>query len=284
LALGDIEGAERAFRVAVAQLPGLIPAHQALARLCDRHLGRPGEAALHRRRAAELLERADKRRAARSEPPPCSAAPTDPLPLPTRAGSRPADRAGEIVVVAGLPRSGTSMLMQLLAAGGVTPLTDGRRVADEDNPRGYFELEAATRLDRDVSWVPAARGKAVKLALPLMALLPPGESYRILVIERSLGEVIASQRAMLERLGRLQDGALDDEMLAAEYRRQRERLRLWLERRPEMAVLPLRYDAILSHPHTTAERIGVFLGGSFDVAAATAAIAPSLRRQRLGAV
>jgi hypothetical protein len=174
------------------------------------------------------------------------------------------------------------MLMQLLAAGGVEPLTDGRRSADEDNPRGYFEFEAATRLGRDASWLPQARGKVVKLALPLLLMLPPSESYRILVIERDLSEVIASQRVMLERLGRQQDGAaLDDSALGAEFRRQRERVRLWLELRPKVAVLPLRYDAILADPHGMAARIGTFLGRKFDPAAAGGAVAPSLRRQRV---
>ncbi len=106
-----------------------------------------------------------------------------------------------MVVVAGLPRSGTSMLMQLLAAGGVAPLTDGLREADSDNPRGYFEFGPASNLAQDASWLPHARGKAVKLALPLVMQLPPGEPYRVIVIERHPREVIASQCAMLQRLG-----------------------------------------------------------------------------------
>ncbi len=175
------------------------------------------------------------------------------------------------------------MLMQLLHAGGVEPLTDGLRVADSDNPRGYYEFEPATRLARDKSWLPAARGKAVKLALPLVIHLPPGESYRLIVIERDPREVIASQRAMLERLGRSHDGAaLDDDRLAAEYRRQRDRLRLWLDRRPGVAVLPVRYESILADRQGTAEHIALFLGRDFDAEAAAQAVDPMLRRQRIG--
>ena len=135
-------------------------------------------------------------------------------------------------------------------------------MADSDNPRGYYEFEAGHPTGRDKSWLPEARGKAVKLALPLVIHLPPGESYRLIVIERDLREVIASQRAMLERLGRSHDGAaLDDDRLAAEYGRQRDRLRLWLDRRPEVAVLPLRYESRSSPTRRgTAEHIAAFLG------------------------
>ena len=170
------------------------------------------------------------------------------------------------------------MLMQLLAAGGIEPLTDGQRVPDSDNPRGYLEYEPATQLARDASWLPSARGKAVKLALPLLPYLPSGESYRILIIERDSTEVIASQRAMLERLGRAGD-ALDDGALATEYDLQRWRVVRWLNRHPEVAVLPLRHDAVLSDPRGTAMRIASFLGVPLDTVAASKAVDPTLRRQ-----
>ncbi|MGO9923839.1 MAG: sulfotransferase [Isosphaeraceae bacterium] len=118
----------------------------------------------------------------------------------------------------------------------------------------------------------------VKLALPLLPYLPEGESYRILIIERDPTEVIASQRVMLERLGRV-GASLDDDALATEYRRQRERVIRWLIRRPEVAVLPLRYDAVLSDPRGTATRVASFLGAPLDVAAAAEAVDPTLRRQ-----
>jgi tetratricopeptide (TPR) repeat protein len=286
-ALGDLEGAERSLRVAIAQMPGLVPAHEALVRLYEGRLEQPAHAALHRARVVELLDQANKRRETRPEAAPDqpthTVVPSDALaPLPARDGDRPADAGQEIVIVAGLPRSGTSMVMQMLAAGGISHLTDGRRPADEDNPRGYFEFEAATRLGRDASWVPQARAKAVKLALPLVRLLPRGESYRVLIIEREPREVIASQRKMLKRLGRSDEGAaLDDEQLAAEFLRQRERLRVWLEHRPEVAVLPLRYDGVLSDPEGAANRIAAFLGRAFDVAAAAASVDPALHRVRM---
>jgi hypothetical protein len=144
--------------------------------------------------------------------------------------------------------------------------------------RGCLEFEPATNLARDVSWLNLARGKVVKLALPLLPHLPGGEAYRILIIDRDPAEVIASQRAMLKRLGRA-GASLDDASLAAEYRRQRERVLRWLSGRPEVAVLPLRYGSVLSDPSGAAFRVASFLGNLFDDGAAAAAIDPSLRRQ-----
>jgi tetratricopeptide (TPR) repeat protein len=279
-ARGEYDDAERAFKVASKQSPGMAVVYEALGRLCRRQ-GRHGEALMYQNRAAELRERAKKR--CQNTPAGPLPSPADLAPLPQRDGLQPAEPQHDVVVVAGLPRSGTSMLMQLLAAGGVTPLTDGARAADSDNPRGYFEFQPATDLAADASWLPQARGKAVKLALPLVMQLPPGEPYRLIVIERDPQEVIASQRAMLERLGRAGEGAaLDDDRLAAAYYRQRERLRLWLERRKEVAVLPLRYAAVLSDPQGTADRIAVFLGREFAVAAAARAVDPALQRQQFG--
>jgi hypothetical protein len=172
------------------------------------------------------------------------------------------------------------MMMQVLRAGGVEPLTDGRRVADEDNPRGYFEFEPATRLARDASWLPEARGKVVKLALPLLVHLPPTEAYRIVLIERDPREVIASQGRMLDRLARRHEGAaLDDAALAGEFRRQRERVRRWLDDSPRLAILPLRFDQVLADPRGTSARLARFLGRPFDVDAAASAVAPDLHRQ-----
>jgi hypothetical protein len=188
--------------------------------------------------------------------------------------------AGEIAIVTGLPRSGTSMLMQALTAGGVTALTDSLRAPDEDNPRGYFEFEPATRLRTDRSWIPLARGKVVKLVLPLVPYLPAGERYRIVVIQRDLDEVVASQHRMLERLQRThQSAALSEAELQRAYRGHEEEVNRWLERRPDVAVLALDYGEMLENAGTGAAQIAAFLGNGFEQAAAAAAIAPQLRRQ-----
>ncbi len=172
------------------------------------------------------------------------------------------------------------MLMQAIAAGGVAPLTDGLRTADEDNPRGYFEFEPATRLRTDSSWLPQARGKVVKLVLPLLPYLPPGETYRIIVIQRDLSEVAASQRRMLERLQRADQAAvLSERELYRAYCAHEEEVFRWLELRSEIAVLALDYADTLHDPWAAAARVAAFLGSAVDVKAGAAAIAPELRRQ-----
>ena len=110
------------------------------------------------------------------------------------------DRA--VTVVSGLPRSGTSMMMKMLEAGGMAPVTDGVRAADEDNPQGYFEFEAVKRLGKDEpGWLNQVGGRAVKIISRLLCELPPGHSYRVLFMHRDLDEVLSSQRQMLIKIG-----------------------------------------------------------------------------------
>ena len=118
--------------------------------------------------------------------------------LPVR-HARPAAAPESLVVVTGLPRSGTSMLMQMLAAGGLPVLSDGLREADEDNPRGYLEFEPVKNLLKDSKWLFGGGGKAVKIVAPLLAALPPGLACRVILSERDLEEVLDSQERMLLR-------------------------------------------------------------------------------------
>src|SRR5262245_21300644 len=120
--------------------------------------------------------------------------------------------AGFVTVVSGLPRSGTSMLMRMLDCGGIPALSDGERVADEDNPRGYYELEQVKPLPDGAEWLERAPGRAVKVVSALLDKLPPGYQYRVLFLEREIEEVLASQRRMLERRGQPTDRVGDAEM------------------------------------------------------------------------
>jgi len=188
-----------------------------------------------------------------------------------------------ITVVSGLPRSGTSLLMQMLAAGGVEPLTDGERAADEDNPRGYLELESVKKLAAGATpdWVAAARGRAVKVISHLTPHLPGGESYRIVFVERDLDEVLASQAKMIARLGRpappLDAVRRAFESHLAAFDRS-------VAGRPGVRVLRVAYSAILADPPAEAERIAEFVGEGrdepLDVAAMAAAVDPALYRNR----
>src|ERR1700676_4693559 len=129
-----------------------------------------------------------------------------------------------IVIVSGLPRSGTSLMMQMLENGGVAVVTDGIRSADTDNPRGYYEFEPVKTIRRDASWLPAMRGKALKIVSPLLYDLPPSETYRIVFMERDLEETLLSQERMLTRLGRT---AAPREQMKRAYVLHLERLREW---------------------------------------------------------
>jgi hypothetical protein len=206
---------------------------------------------------------------------------TSPPVLPrSPSGSSPAgiDLAKTIVIVSGLPRSGTSLMMQMLSAGRLPVLADETRHADADNPRGYFEYQAAKRLRRDSSWLPDARGKAVKIIAQLLGFLPGDQDYRIVFMKRNLAEVVASQRKMLERQGK--DGArLSDEALERVYGEQVQRVQRLLTVR-EIETLPIAFADCIGNPPGVAARVNAFLGGSLDETAMAACVDPTLYHQR----
>lgn len=187
----------------------------------------------------------------------------------------------EIVVVSGLPRSGTSMMMRMLDAGGMPILTDYVRTADEDNPRGYYEFERVKRLRADQSWLPEAVGKAVKIISFLLESLPGGYFYRILFMQRSLPEVLASQRKMLERRGMpVADPGADDRRMTELYLRHLSHTARWLQNRPNMRVMPVGHLDAIADPAAAARRVNAFLGGRLDEAKMAAAVDRDLHRQR----
>jgi hypothetical protein len=184
-----------------------------------------------------------------------------------------------VTVVSGLPRSGTSLMMQMLQAGGLPPLTDGTRPADPDNPRGYFEYEPVKRLRQDASWVGGAVGRAVKVVHLLLPDLPPGHEYRALLMRRDLAEVVRSQRVMLERSGK-KGAALGDEQLAAVFAQQLAKVEAWLAAQPHFRVLEVPHRDAVTDPAAVAARVADFLGGGLDVEAMARAVDPALYRQR----
>lgn len=185
-----------------------------------------------------------------------------------------------IVVVSGLPRSGTSMVMKMLEAGGLAVLTDGLRTADEDNPKGYYEVERVKNLgaESDKSWLAGARGKGIKVISYLLKSLPPRFNYRVVFIRREMEEVLASQRKMLARRGEVEEtppermrALFDDDLWRASYQ---------LRHRPEFETLELHYSAVLARPLEEARRLAAFLGGGLDAEAMAAAVDPQLYRNR----
>lgn len=184
-----------------------------------------------------------------------------------------------ITIVSGLPRSGTSLMMQMLQAGGLPVLSDGLRAPDESNPRGYLEFEPVKRLRADRSWLPRAEGHAVKIIHLLLRELPVDSSrtYRIIFMQRPMEEVIASQSAMLQRDGK---AAADPAILTKAFESQLSQLESWLAGRPDVTVLPIAYHRVLHDPLAVADELRVFLELDLDAAAMASAVDPALYRQR----
>src|SRR5262249_12242648 len=152
----------------------------------------------------------------------------------------------EITVVSGLPRSGTSMMMNILTAGGIQALTDGERLPDESNPKGYFELEKVKYLGRDRSFLSDAVGRVVTVVSPMLKHLSPAYDYRVIFMERNINEMLASQRQMMIRRGELAPD--DDEKMAAIYARHLQDVKSWLSLQHNIEVIYVSYNDILSSP------------------------------------
>ena len=186
-----------------------------------------------------------------------------------------------IVVVSGLPRSGTSMMMRMLVAGGVPPLVDGVREADESNPVGYFEFEPVKALDKrgDLSWLSGARGKAVKIISFLLTWLPEDHNYDVIVMHRDLDEVLASQQAMLARRGEAA-GEPDAAAMRQMFTTHLTKVERFLSQRACFRTLHLQYREVVEAPDAAAASVAAFLGRSLDTAAMSAAVDKGLYRNR----
>ncbi len=185
-----------------------------------------------------------------------------------------------IVVVSGLPRSGTSMMMKMLDAAGIPIMTDAIRTADIDNPKGYFEFERVKDLEKDPdrSWVRDARGKALKVISFLLKDLPDENAYQIVFMRRDIDEVLASQNKMLEHRG--EDDATDDAIMAEAYRNHLASVRIMARKKPNWSIVEIRYDEAIRDPAAVAQRVNEFLGGRYDVKRMVEAVDEKLYRNR----
>ncbi len=192
---------------------------------------------------------------------------------------RPQTPSQPIVVVSGLPRSGTSMMMKMLAEGGLTAVTDSLRAADEDNPNGYFEFEPVKQLaeGRD-SWLDGAGGKIVKVISALLEHLPPQHHYKVVFMEREIKEILASQQKMLQRRGET-SGSSDEEM-EAQFREHLAAAKYWLARQPNMEVLYVDYNKLMLEPDEYGQPIADFLSLPVDVSRMLTVPNGSLYRNR----
>lgn len=185
----------------------------------------------------------------------------------------------EIVVVSGLPRSGTSLMMKMLEAGGLPVLTDGQRAADQDNPRGYYEFERVKQLpDGDFSWLDQAKGKAVKVISFLLQHLPAGYHYSVLFMHRALTEVLTSQQAMLSRRD-VANPEKDTEMERI-FKSHLATTETWLAARPNFRTLFVDYNHLLAEPDRLIMAVADFLPGALDTSRMKIVIDPALYRQR----
>jgi Sulfotransferase domain len=185
-----------------------------------------------------------------------------------------------IVVVSGLPRSGTSLMMQMLDAGGFPVLTDAERLPDESNPRGYYEYAPVKRMHSgDTGWLADARGKAVKIVSALLPLLPAVYPYRIIFMQRDLEEVVQSQQAMRARLGSA-NGAADADRLLEDTARHVQAIEKWLSAQARLSVLFVGYADVLADAAGSARQVADFIEAPLDIPAMVRAVDPSLWRER----
>ena len=184
-----------------------------------------------------------------------------------------------ITIVSGLPRSGTSMMMKMIEAGGIPVLVDNIRTADEDNPRGYYEFERVKQIESDKAWLPEAKGKVVKMISELLKHLPPDYKYKIVFMRRKIEETLASQKQMLIRRGEPTDKVSDDKMTEL-FRKHLVRLSEWIEKQPNIEILYANYSEVMANPAEEAKKINDFLGGGMNLEAMAGVADPKLYRQR----
>ena len=183
-----------------------------------------------------------------------------------------------LIIVTGLPRSGTSMMMKMLEAGGIAVITDKQRQADEDNPYGYFELEQVKEIKRDRSWLDSSTGEAVKMVSMLLYNLPLDREYILIFMKRNLDEVIASQKVMLARKGEIPSA--EDEEMKQLFSKHLTEIDAWLSEHNNFKTLYINYDEVVKLPQETAENIQKFLGRGLNIDSMIKIVDHSLYRQR----
>jgi hypothetical protein len=184
-----------------------------------------------------------------------------------------------ITVVSGLPRSGTSMMMRMLEAGGMPVVSDHIRKADSDNPRGYYEYEKVKQIKKNDLWVDECHGKAFKMVSELLYDLPLRWNYKILFMRRKIKEVLASQKVMLKRIGENDEG-LSDDIMAGFFEKHLLKLDKWFGQEKNKDVLYINYNEVIDEPNKAAKKINGFLGNFLDEEKMAGVVESNLYRQR----
>lgn len=183
-----------------------------------------------------------------------------------------------ITIISGLPRSGTSMMMRMLEAGGMDVVVDNIRQPDEDNPKGYYEFEQVKKIKEDAAFLDHAYGKAFKVISMLLYDLPKEKKYKTIFMRRELTEILASQRIMLHRHGKSVQS--DDADIGRIFAKHLHDITAWLAKQNNMEVLYVSYNEMMTRPRTNVEAVNRFLGNHLDVAKMVAVIDHTLYRNR----
>jgi predicted AlkP superfamily phosphohydrolase/phosphomutase/Tfp pilus assembly protein PilF len=239
--IGEFERSAEAFEVCLKMAPGINKARMWLNKIYNEHLKKPEAAIEHKEKVKDYIK-------------------------------------GTVVIVSGLPRSGTSMMMQMLDKGGIDIFTDRIRQPDENNPRGYYEHELVKSLARNKLWLKDAQGKAVKIISHLLFELPANYHYKIVFMERDLDEVIMSQHKMLVREGKARQDAVNLRVVNA-FKQNLERVHIWAPKQENIEILYVSHLNLINHPHEELKKVNEFLGNSLDIDAMAEVVDKSLHRE-----
>jgi len=185
-----------------------------------------------------------------------------------------------LYIVSGLPRSGTSMVMKMLAAGGIDIVTDYLRKPDVDNPAGYFEYEPVKNMADDAAFIQNMNEKAIKVVSYLLPYLPGNKKYKVIFMLRPIEEVLLSQEKMLKQRGE-HFSVQAQTSLYKKFQNHLYDIRLWLARRSGFDSLFVKYPDVVNAPIIYSKRIAGFLNVQCDVEAMAAAVSPELYRNQI---
>ena len=241
--LTDYQRASEAFEVCLRMAPNVNKARQWLIKIYEEHLNEPEKAESYKSGIHEHSK-------------------------------------GTITIVSGLPRSGTSMMMQMLDQGGVDIFTDKVRKPDQSNPKGYYEHEAVKSLARNKLWLPSAEGKAVKIISHLLFHLPANFHYKIIFMERDVNEVLVSQQKMLASQGKVKEDAVPLKLKPA-LEQNLAKVKSWYKDQQNIEMLFVEYASVIKDPLKESNRISKFLGNQLHVDQMASVVDKSLYRQKL---
>lgn len=182
-----------------------------------------------------------------------------------------------ILIVSGLPRSGTSMMMQMIAKSGITILTDELRVADHSNPKGYYEFEPVKSLAKDNSWMDQAQGKCVKIIAQLLPFIRKEFQYKVIYMDRNLDEVLKSQNVMLGK----GDQPVNP-VIADVFKKQVASVTKFLQESPNIETLTINYRESIEDPAGVAKKVAEFIGKPEMEETMSAAVSKDLYRNKIG--